>query len=66
MSKLFQKCDNDLDKLAGDDKTQWDTIQKRSSEIWQELTPLQAEHLTAGFVWVYLRKPATKTAANER
>jgi len=66
MSKLFQKCDNDLDKLAGVDKTQWDTIQKRSSEIWQELTPLQAEHLTAGFVWVYLRKPATKTAANER
>ncbi|HZN41652.1 MAG TPA: VCBS repeat-containing protein [Planctomycetota bacterium] len=66
MSKLFQKCDNDPDTLTGDDKTQWDTIQKRSSEIWKELTPLQAEHKTAGFVWVYLRKPPMKAAANER
>jgi hypothetical protein len=66
MTKLFQKCDNDLDKLAGDDKAQWKAVEKRSSEIWEELRPLQAEQKMGGFVWVYLQKPPTKAAANER
>jgi hypothetical protein len=63
--KLIDKCDNDLDKLVGKDKQQWDAAQNRSSEIWQALQPLQAESTMGGFVWVYLRKPATKAAANE-
>src|SRR5262245_53325851 len=64
-NKLYQKSDNDPDKLTGEDKTQWDATQARSSEIWKALQPLQAEHKNGGFVWVYLRKPPTKAAANE-
>ncbi|HEX6812812.1 MAG TPA: VCBS repeat-containing protein [Planctomycetota bacterium] len=66
MGKLFAKCDNEPDKLAGEDKKEWEAVQKRSSELWKELTPLQAERRPSGFVWVYLRKPPTKAAANER
>jgi hypothetical protein len=65
IGKLFEKCDNDLDKLTGEDKKQWDATQDRSSKIWQALQPLRAESKMGGFVWVYLRKPATKAAANE-
>jgi hypothetical protein len=63
MFKLYEKCDNDPDKLAGDDKKQWDSIQSRLSEIWTELRPLQAENKPAGFVWVYLRKAAAEASA---
>lgn len=65
MGKLYEKCDNDTDKLVGEDKKEWDAIQTRHSEIWKELKPLQAEQKMSGFVWVYLQKPATKAAANE-
>jgi len=64
-NKLYQKCDNDPDKLTGEDKKLWDATEKRSSEIWKALQPLQAESKMGGFVWVYLQKPATKAAPNE-
>jgi len=66
MGKLYEKCDNDVDKLVGEDKKQWEAVQKKSSELWGALQPLQAESKPSGFVWVYLRKPPTKAAANER
>jgi len=65
MSKLFEKCDNDIEKLTGDDKKAWDAVEKRSSEIWEQLRPLQAEHKTAGFVWVYLRRPAANATTGD-
>lgn len=59
MGRLFEKCDNDTDQLQGEDKKAWEKVQKRSSELWEALRPLQAEHKPAGHVWVLLRKPAS-------
>jgi hypothetical protein len=57
MGRLYEKCDNDPAALAGKDKKAFDEAQKRHQEVWEALRPLQAEHRSSGFVWVYLRKP---------
>jgi hypothetical protein len=62
--KLFAKYDHDLEQLSGDDKKDWEAIQKDMRRIYGALRPLEAEHKTSGFVWVYLQKPGRKTAAN--
>jgi len=62
IGELFRKCDNDTEKLVGDDKAAFEAAMKKNTDIWKELQPLQPEHKTAGFVWVYLRKPGAKAA----
>ncbi|HEX5053913.1 MAG TPA: VCBS repeat-containing protein [Planctomycetota bacterium] len=57
--KLLTRCDNDLERLTGDDKKQWDAVRERIGKVYEALRPLEAENKFAGFVWVYLqRKPA--------
>lgn len=55
MSPLFQKQQEG--ELSKQEQKQLDEILAKNTEVWQELRPLQAEHRTAGFVWVHLRKP---------
>lgn len=46
------------DQLTADDKAKMAALQKDQSKVYEQLRPLQAEHRSTGFVWVYLRQPA--------
>lgn len=64
LGELYQQADNDPESLTGDAKKAFEAVQKRSSEIWTELAPLQPEHKNAGNVWVFLQRAAVEAAAD--
>ena len=62
MQKFWQ-IEAEKGELSAEQQAEMKPLSDRNMKIWEELRPLEREHKSAGWVWVYLQrgdKPAAR------